>query len=282
MVSEFLRGWPQAVLNTHRGLPLALALVLAITGSQMLHEELDQRWCLIINQWQQPWPYAWQLLSLSALGIVAFFLITALSSDQPRRVAALLMTVVVGGIWVHAVKRLVMTDRPLAFYGPEHPTFHVLGDLLRTHGMPSGHSASAMAMALLMSLGLNRQAPAWRRGLWVGTWAMLGLAQATSRIVVGAHWPSDVLVGCAIGMAVVPMVWHLPFTQRLGDWLSGLWQRRALALVVPALAVGFVVVPQGIEITPPVATAVLLLGAWGGWRWWRSSGELAASPTFAS
>lgn len=275
-VPEFLRGWPQAVLKTHRGLPLALAALLAIVGSVISRGELDQRWCLLINQWQQPWPYPWEVLTWSALGIVAFFLITALSSRQPRRVAALLMAVVVGGLWVHAVKRLVLADRPLVFYGLEHPTFHVVGDLLRAHGMPSGHSVSAMAMAGLMSLGLNMQDAAWRRWLWVGVWALLGLAQALSRIVVGAHWPSDVLVGSAIGMAVAPMVWHLPVTERLGAWFSRVWPRRALALIVPSLAVGLVLVPQGCEITLPVATAVLLLGAWGGWRWWQSASVSAS------
>lgn len=281
-VPEFLRGWPQAVLNTHRGLPLALAAVLAVTGSLMSRSAIDQKWCLIINQWQQPWPYPWEVLTWSALGIVAFFLITALSSDQPRRVAALLMAVVVGGLWVHAVKRLVLADRPLVFYGPDHPTFHVVGDLLRAHAMPSGHSVSAMAMAGLMSLGLNMQVPAWRRWLWVATWTLLGLSQATSRIVVGAHWPSDVLVGGAIGLVVAPLVWHLPFTQNLGAWLSRLWPRRALALIVPSVAVGLVLVPQGTEITPPVAAAILLLGAWGGWRWWQSSCKSAMVSAPAS
>ena len=281
-VPEFLRGWPQAVLNTHRGVPLALAALLAIVGSVISRDEFDQHWCLVINQWQQPWPYPWEVLTWSALGIVAFFLITALSSDQPRRVAALLMAVVVGGLWVHAVKRLVLADRPLVFYGLDHPTFHVVGDLLRAHGMPSGHSVSAMAMAGLMSLGLNMQVAAWRRWLWVGTWTLLGLAQALSRIVVGAHWPSDVLVGSAIGMAVAPLVWHLPVTEKLGAWFSRVLPRRALALTVPSLAVGLILVPQGCEFAPPVATAVLLLGAWGGWRWWQSSNVSAAVAASAS
>jgi membrane-associated phospholipid phosphatase len=266
-VPESFKGWLRATLNTHRGVPLALAACLAVCGSVISRGELDQRWCLIINQWQRPWPYPWEVLTWSALGIVAFFLITALSSRQPRRVAALLMAVVVGGLWVHAVKRLVLADRPLVFYGLDHPTFHVLGDMLRAHGMPSGHSVSAMAMAGLMCLGLNPAQSVWRRSLWVA-------------IVVGAHWPSDVLVGGAIGMAVAPMVWHMPFTARLGAWFSRPMPRRVLALLVPALAVGLLLVPQGCEFTPPVAGLILLLGAWGGWQWWQSARDqrLGATP----
>ena len=48
-VPEFLRGWPQAVLNTHRGVPLALAALLAIVGSVISRDEFDQRWCLVMH-----------------------------------------------------------------------------------------------------------------------------------------------------------------------------------------------------------------------------------------
>jgi membrane-associated phospholipid phosphatase len=257
--------------------PIIVGTLFAFLGAFISRGELDQRWCLTINQWQQPWPYPWEVLTWSALGIVAFFFIAALSSAQPRRVAAVLMAVVVGGLWVHAVKRLVKDDRPLVFYGLDHPTFHVVGDLLRAHGMPSGHSVSAMVLAGLMSLGLSPQWSVWQRVLWATFWWAVGGAQVVSRIVVGAHWPSDVLVGSAIGLAVVPMVWHLPLTQRFGRWLGGRTQRKVMAGLMPLWAVGLVAFPQGCSITPLVAGALLCLGAWGGWRWWHSARPVDAA-----
>jgi membrane-associated phospholipid phosphatase len=274
---ESFRGWLTAVLRTHRGVPIIVGTLFAFLGAFISRGELDQRWCLTINQWQQPWPYPWEVLTWSALGIVAFFFIAALSSAQPRRVAAVLMAVVVGGLWVHAVKRLVKDDRPLVFYGLDHPTFHVVGDLLRAHGMPSGHSVSAMVLAGLMSLGLSPQWSVWQRVLWATFWWAVGGAQVVSRIVVGAHWPSDVLVGSAIGLAVVPMVWHLPLTQRFGRWLGGRTQRKVMAGLMPLWAVGLVAFPQGCSITPLVAGALLCLGAWGGWRWWHSARPVDAA-----
>lgn len=250
----------------------------AFLGAHISRGELDQRWCLLINAWQQPWPYPWALLSWSALGIVALLLVLALSSAQPRRVAALLVAFVVGGAWVHAVKRIVVADRPLVFFGLDHPQFHVVGDLLRAHGMPSGHSVTAMAMAGLMSLGLPAQWSWQRRALWLAPWWCLGVAQAVSRIVVGAHWPSDVLVGSAIGLAVAPMVWHLPLTRSLGVQLARPRVRQALALGVPALALGLILTPLGCSISPLVAGAVGCLGAWGGWQWWQSARRLEATP----
>ncbi len=243
----------------------------AFCGAFIMRGEVDQRWCLLVNPWQQPWPYPWALLSWSALGIVALLLITALSSSQPRRVAALLVAMVVGGSWVHLVKRLADSDRPLVFFGSDHPVFHVVGETLTHHGMPSGHSVTAMAMAGLMSLGLSPAWRPWQRGLWTFAWVSLGVAQALSRIVVGAHWPSDVLVGSAIGMAVAPMVWHLPLTLKLGRWFAKAFVRRALALLLPVLAVVLVVQPLGCSITPLVGGAVVALGLWGSWRWWRSA-----------
>lgn len=60
------------------------------------------------------------------------------------------------------------------------------------HSMPSGHTADLFTGAVMLALLAPK--------LWMRL-CLLGVASVggASRIVVGAHWPSDVLVGAVIG-----------------------------------------------------------------------------------
>jgi undecaprenyl-diphosphatase len=82
-------------------------------------------------------------------------------------------------------------DRPRPFedvVGPEPLLTGTLGS-----SMPSGHAATAAAGAVVLGALVPRAAP------FV---AVLAVAIAFSRVYVGVHFPADVLVGAAIGVAV--------------------------------------------------------------------------------
>ena len=130
------------------------------------------------------------------IGIAA---VMALFPGRTRRAAlhGLLAQAVASAVTNLGFKTLLPRARPL----PEHlPAFRFVHPQPTSSSMPSGHSASAVAFAL--GAGLVR--PALGAAL-----APLAAGVAYSRVHTGAHWPSDVFFGSAIGAgaAMVTRKW---------------------------------------------------------------------------
>jgi undecaprenyl-diphosphatase len=90
------------------------------------------------------------------------------------------------------VKAIVSRDRPAI-----HRIVHASG-----YSFPSGHTAAAAAtyaaVALLLGIRRSRRAKAILAGLAGG----LTVIVAASRVLLGAHWFTDVLAGAALGWGV--------------------------------------------------------------------------------
>lgn len=80
----------------------------------------------------------------------------------------------------------------------------VLGEPLTSGGMPSAHAANMAAVAAVMMTQLGRR--------WWPVW-VLPLASGLSRVYIGVHYPSQVLVGWLLG-AVVGFAVARPFRIR--------------------------------------------------------------------
>jgi undecaprenyl-diphosphatase len=97
----------------------------------------------------------------------------------------------VAGLLGQFVKHLFGRARPslIDMVGPFH--FDMLAFSSRYASFPSGHSLTAFGTALALAYML----PRWR-------WALLALAAlvAISRVIISAHYPSDVLAGAAVGI----------------------------------------------------------------------------------
>src|SRR3972149_7238749 len=102
-----------------------------------------------------------------------------------------------GGLLVQILKHLFGRVRPWAlgagnFFGP-----HLGGSF---SSFPSGHSVSLFALAAILGHAL----PSWRSGFFA-----LAALGALSRVIVGAHFLSDVVAGAALGFWVGFCLIHL-------------------------------------------------------------------------
>jgi membrane-associated phospholipid phosphatase len=118
----------------------------------------------------------------------------ALALTNHRREAVLLFaSLTTGALVIYFVKVLVARDRPALW----------ATDLYWGSSFPSGHTLIVASFATAASLCVSRIRPALHRSA-----ASLGLAWvvlvALSRLVIGVHWPTDVLAAACIG-AFIPL-----------------------------------------------------------------------------
>lgn len=94
------------------------------------------------------------------------------------------------GLLVNLLKRLIGRGRPAVFeeFGAFH--FQHLFNDWTFQSFPSGHSTTAMATAVVVGF----LAPRFFR-----LFLIIALVTGVSRVVVGDHYPTDVLAGFAIG-----------------------------------------------------------------------------------
>lgn len=120
---------------------------------------------------------------LPAVGLVCAFL-------RDRRAYWLAGSMAGALLLNEAAKLLFHRARPAVEWalGDEH-----------TYSFPSGHALFSVVL-------YGTLAVLYRRGGWVA--AVLALLIGASRVVLGEHWPTDVLAGWAAGLVWVLAVWR--------------------------------------------------------------------------
>lgn len=103
-------------------------------------------------------------------------------------------------------------------YAVERPRPNVVPHLVSEHtpSFPSGHATSSMIVYLTLALVLTADTR-WRR-ISVAAAVALSFVIGLSRVMLGVHWPSDVIAGWSFGALWVLLV--LPLAQRLARGYS--------------------------------------------------------------
>jgi undecaprenyl-diphosphatase len=139
----------------------------------------------------------WLLDHLTDLGgtgylVVGFVIVGAIDYWRHRNAWVLpFLTVTLGGVALvnNGLKWLVDRERP------------DVAHLVNTAGssFPSGHSAAAACAWFTFALVVARHWPRRWRAVTAGTAAMIAVAVAASRALLGVHWLTDVVAGLFVG-----------------------------------------------------------------------------------
>jgi undecaprenyl-diphosphatase len=111
-----------------------------------------------------------------------------------KRVLFVIAAIVVSGLTVDLLKPIVARWRPQAFLADPSQYGFAFFKTARIHNsFPSGHATTALAVACALALLFPRL-----RVLWLVAAAVV----ASSRVIIGEHYPGDVLAGAWFGVVI--------------------------------------------------------------------------------
>jgi len=219
-----------------RGLQFTLGvLIVSLLGAGLLLFEspLNTSWMLAVHSQDMGPDALWSFATQFGDAGVALLLLLVVGQFAPHGASLALKCFLIGSLVSRALKTWVFSPRPLGVLDPS--LLHTIG--LPPNGpnsMPSGHAMTIAAAVCLVMLMFPRAVG--RKSVWMPL-ILGGALVALSRVVVGAHWPADVLVGSGLGLAVAWLAWGWEQKRSWSDRLNRPSGQYILLLVELGLAI---------------------------------------------
>lgn len=153
------------------------------------------------------WPLGLLFVALAALPNVLTPMSQRVLAAVMVRIGFLFAAIAVPSLFVTIVKRLIGRGRPMVGGSLDPFLFNFFSWRVEYAGMPSGHATTAFAA--LVAFGTL-----WPRVRTI--FLVYALLIAISRVMVTAHYPSDVLAGALVGIAGAMLVRRYFAQRRLG------------------------------------------------------------------
>jgi membrane-associated phospholipid phosphatase len=205
------------------GVILCFSLVF---GASLIIFEFNQQWMLRIHVDPILPNWFWSLINLFGDAWVVL-LILLVSERRPGVMTSwILKTWLAGAAFVQLIKYLSPMPRPANVLGKEMLTL-IDHPPLFSGSMPSGHAFAAISCALILVTVLKQR----------------GVNHSWARVAVGAHWPSDVIVGAGLAFFVVALTYVWETRSSWNHWLSSKHGAVLLVLIHSLIAV-YLLVPQ--------------------------------------
>jgi|GEM_PF-636173 len=234
----------ETCLHLKRSVWLATA-VLILTGVWLAQSPANTSIMLGIHTLDMGSAAFWSFATQFGDAGAAFLLLLVLSRFSSAGAPMVLKCLLLGSLLSRALKYLLASPRPLGVLDPS--LLSIIGDPPSgSNSMPSGHAMTAAALVCLV-FWMHPKITA-KPTVWIPLLAW-GAVVALSRVVVGAHWPADILVGFGLGLAVAWLAWE--WEQRR-SWAAQVNSVPGQYLLI-LLEVGLVIALFGSQTDTPAA-----------------------------
>lgn len=234
--------------------PRVAELALWLTGAMLMGagglaqiSGASWHWMHLVHGTEPALHLTWASLTLLGFGWPLLILGAAHAGRCGVLVSVFLKAALIAMVMAQVPKVVWPQPRPAAVLDVSQ--LHVIGEaVVHSGSMPSGHALAVFAMLAAAWLGRSHRGlgspPSAVAFGWCAALA-LAVAVAWSRVVVGAHWPADVLVGAGAGLWVAALAWRWERVSRWRRWFEGEAGQRSMCVFLLVAAVAWALTATG-------------------------------------